>query len=70
MRILLLLNPEIYQALKSVIMNNRVHYFHYLGLSSFYRIKAMSLITADHLQWTSSFDRTCFVSVLNDINQI
>ena len=49
---LILLNPQIYQALKCVIMNHRVHYFHDLGLSYFYRIKAMSLITADHLQWS------------------
>ena len=49
---LILLNPQIYQALESVIMNHNVHYFHDLGLSYFYRIKAMSLITADHLQWT------------------
>ena len=46
---LILLNPQIYQAPESVIMNHRVHY---LGLSYFYRIKAMSLITADHLHWT------------------
>ena len=49
---LILLNPQIYQALESVIMNHKVHYFHDLGLSYFYRIKAVSLITADHLQWT------------------
>ena len=47
----ILLNPQIYQALESVIMNHRVHYFHDLGLCYFYRIKAISLITADHLQW-------------------
>ena len=51
MRTLLSLNPQIYQALESVIMNHMVHYFHDLGLSYLYRIKAMSLITADHLQW-------------------
>ena len=49
---LILLNAQIYQALESVIMNHRVHYIHDLGLSYFYRIKAMSLITADQLQWT------------------
>ena len=49
---LILLNPQIYLAPESVIMNHRVHYFHDLGLSYFYRIKAMPLITADHLQWT------------------
>ena len=48
---LILLTPQIYQAPESVIMNDRLHYFHGLGLSYFYRIKAMSLITADHLQW-------------------
>ena len=48
----MLLNTQIYQAPESVIMNLRVHYFHDLGLSYFYRIKAISLITADHLQWT------------------
>ena len=47
---LILLNAQIYQALESVIMNHRVHYIHDLGLSYFYRIKAMSLITAEHLQ--------------------
>ena len=47
----MLLNTQIYQAPESVIMNLRVHYFHDLGLSYFYRIKAISLITADHLQW-------------------
>ena len=51
MPILILLNPQTYQALESVIMNHRVHYFHDLGLSYFYHIKAMSLITADHFQW-------------------
>ena len=49
---LMLLNPQIYQAPKSVIMNYRVHYFHDLGLSYFYHIKTMSMIRADHLQWT------------------
>ena len=49
---LMLLNPQIYQAPESVIMNHRFHYFQGLGLCYFYRIKAMSLIKADHLQWT------------------
>ena len=49
---LILLNRQIYQATESVVMNHRVHYFHGLGLSYFYRIKATPLITADHLQWT------------------
>ena len=49
---LILLNPQIYQPPISVVMNQRLHYFHGLDLSYFYRIKAMSLITADHLQWT------------------
>ena len=48
----ILLNPQIYQALESVIMNHRVHGLHDLGLSYFYCIKALSLITADHLQRT------------------
>ena len=49
---LILLNPQIYQAPESVLMNHGVYYFHDLGLSYFYRIKAMSLITADHFHWT------------------
>ena len=49
---LILLNTHVYQALESVIMNHRIHYFHDLQLSYFYRIKAMSWITIDHLQWT------------------
>ena len=49
---LILLNPQICQALESVIMNHRVHYFHHLGLSYFYHTKATSLITDDQLQWT------------------
>ena len=49
---LILLNPQVYQAPESVIMNQKVHYFHDFSLSYFYRIKAMSWITADHLQWT------------------
>ena len=35
---------------KSTMMNQRVDYFHDVGSSYFYRIKAMSLITADYLQ--------------------
>ena len=49
---LILLNPQVYQAPESVVMNQTVHYFHELGLSYFYLIKAMSWITADHLHWT------------------
>ena len=49
---LILLNPQIYQAPESATMNHRVHYFHDFGLSYFYHIKTMSLITADHMQWT------------------
>ena len=49
---LILLNPQIYQALESVIMKHRVHYLHDLGLSYFYCVKALSLITTDHLQRT------------------
>ena len=52
MSTLISLNPQIYEPPGSVIMNHRVHYFRDLGLSYFYRIKTMSLITADHLQWT------------------
>ena len=48
----ILLNPKIYQAPESVIMNHRIQYFHDLVLSCFCHIKTMSLITADHLQWT------------------
>ena len=44
MPIFLLLNLQIYQALEILIMNYRVHYFHNLGLSYLYRIKAMSLV--------------------------
>ena len=48
---LILLNPQVYHASEGVIMNHRVHYFHDSSLSYFYRIKAMSWITAGHLQW-------------------
>ena len=48
---LISLNPQVYQAPKIVMMNQRVHYFHDLGLSNFYRIKIISSITADYLQW-------------------
>ena len=49
---LILVNSQICQTPESTIMNHRVHCFHDLGLSYFYRIKAMSLTTADHLRWT------------------
>ena len=49
---LILLNPQVYQAPESVIKDQRVHYFQDLGLSYFYRIKTLSWITADYLQWT------------------
>ena len=49
---LILLNPQVYQAPASVIKDQRVHYFQDLGLSYFYRIKTLSWITADYLQWT------------------
>ena len=49
---LILLNPQVYQAPESVIMNQRIHYFHDLGLSYFYRLKVMAWIAADNLQWT------------------
>ena len=48
----ILWNFQVYQALESVMMNQRVHYFLDLGLSYFYRIKAVSWITAEYLQWT------------------
>ena len=49
---LILLNPQVYHAPESVIMNQKVHYFLDLRLSYFCHIKEMSCITADHLQWT------------------
>ena len=49
---LILLNFQVYQAPESVMMKKRVHFFLDLGLSYFYRIKAMSWITAEYLQWT------------------
>ena len=52
----ILLKPQEYQAPEIVIMSYRIHYFHDLGPSHFYRIKAMSWITADHLQW---MDHVC-----------
>ena len=48
---LILLNPQIYQAPESVITNHMIHYFHDLGQCYIYWIKAITLITADHLQW-------------------
>ena len=48
----ILWNFQVYQALESVMMNQRVHYFLDLGLSYFYRIKAVSWITAEYLLWT------------------
>ena len=42
-------NFQVYQALDSVMMTHRVHYFLDLGLSYFYRIKEMSWITAEYL---------------------
>ena len=33
-------------------MNQKLRYFHDLSLSYFYRIEAMSWITADYLEWT------------------
>ena len=48
---LILLNSQIYQAPESVIMNHMIHYFHDLGQCYFDWIKAITLITADHLQW-------------------
>ena len=34
------------------MMKQRAHCFHDFGLPYIYRIKAMSWITADYLQWT------------------
>ena len=48
---LILLNPQVYQAPESVMMNQSVHKFYDLGISYVYRIKAISWITADYLQW-------------------
>ena len=48
---LILLNPQVFQAPVSVMMKQRVHYFHDLGLNYFYYSKAMSWITAAYLQW-------------------
>ena len=50
MATLILLNPQIYQALESVIMNPMIHYF--LDLGQIYFIDLLTFITADHLQWT------------------
>ena len=49
---LISLNFQVYQAPESVMMTQRVHYFLDLGQSYFYRIKGMSWITAEYLQWT------------------
>ena len=48
---LILLNPQVYQAPESVMMNQRVHQFHDLDISYFYRIKAIWIIP-DYLQIT------------------
>ena len=37
---------------ESVIMNHMIHHFHHLVQCYFYCIKEITLITADHLQWT------------------
>ena len=49
---LILLKTQVYQAPQSIMMNQRLHYLHDLGLSYFCRIKPMPWITADYLQWT------------------
>ena len=58
---LILLNIQAYQAPESVMINQRVHYFLDLGLSYFYRIKVMSWITAEYLQWTMYVKTKCCV---------
>ena len=52
MTTLISLNFQVYQAPESVMMTQKVHYFLDLGLSYLYRIKGMSWITAEYLQWT------------------
>ena len=47
----ILLNLQVHQAPKSVMMHQRVHYFYDLDLSYFYSIEAMSWIIDDYLQW-------------------
>ena len=49
---LILLNPPNLSSTRKCNNKSQGHDFHDLGLSYFYRIKAMSFITADHLQWT------------------
>ena len=49
---LISLKFQVYQARKSVMVTQRVHYFLDLGLSYFYRIKEIWRITAEYLQWT------------------
>ena len=46
------LNFQVYQAPENVMMTQRVDDFLELDLSYFYRIKGMSWITAEYLQWT------------------
>ena len=48
---LILINPQIYEAPESVLMNHMLHYSHHLGQCYFYCIKAITLITVDDLQW-------------------
>ena len=45
----ILLNSQIYQPPE--MMNQRVYYFHGLGLSYFCSLKALPWIIADYLQW-------------------
>ena len=52
MAFLISLNYQVYQASESVTMTQRVHNFLDLGLSYFYRIKVMSWIKGEYLQWT------------------
>ena len=55
MPILILLNLQAYQAPESVMMNDRVHYFHDLGLLNFYRIKCNVM---DH-SWLLAMNHIC-----------
>ena len=52
MAFLISLNYQVYQGLESVTMTQRVHNFLDLGLSYIYRIKVMSWIKGEYLQWT------------------
>ena len=52
-RSFILLNSQVYQASKSVMMNQRVHHFHDLGRFMISTTsKSVSWMTADYLEWT------------------